>query len=74
MRIDLNEAGLRELAALPGVGDALARRIAEQRAKRGCFTGVEELLDVKGIGPVRLAGMAGHLRVGPCGGLSGSAE
>jgi competence protein ComEA len=50
-RVDLNRAGAEELAALPGIGPALARRIVEDRAKNGRFRGVDDLARVPGIGP-----------------------
>ncbi len=53
-RIDLNRASEEELEQLPGVGPALAGRIAEARRERGGFRTVEELLEVSGIGPATL--------------------
>lgn len=50
-RVDLNRAGAEELAALPGIGPALAERIVEDRAKNGRFRGVDDLARVPGIGP-----------------------
>lgn len=52
-KVDLNEAGRAELLALPGVGPVLAERILARR-RRAPFTRVDELLEVAGIGPVRL--------------------
>ncbi len=46
-RISLNEASLRELESLPGIGPVLAQRIVEARP----FSGVDELIRVSGIGP-----------------------
>lgn len=53
-RIDLNQATLSELEALPGVGPAIARRIDEYRREVGRFISVEELTAVRGIGPKKL--------------------
>jgi competence ComEA-like helix-hairpin-helix protein len=52
-RVDLNRAGLEELQTLPGVGPALAERIVARRQKR-LFTTVDDLLEVRGIGPATL--------------------
>jgi competence protein ComEA len=48
--VNVNTAGLEELQALPGVGEARARAILEARKSRGGFKRVEDLLEVKGIG------------------------
>src|SRR5262245_7150361 len=53
-QIDVNEAGRAELLQLPGIGETLARRIEECRQKQGPFRSVDELRQVKGIGPVVL--------------------
>lgn len=53
--IDLNAADEGTLTLLPRVGPALARRIVEHRAAEGPFSRVDDLLEVKGIGPKTLA-------------------
>jgi competence ComEA-like helix-hairpin-helix protein len=52
--LDLNAADSLALLSLPGVGPAYASRILAYRRAHGAFTSVEELLQVKGIGPKRL--------------------
>lgn len=48
--VDINRAGIAELATLPGVGRGLARRIRNHRRRRGPFGRPEDLLEVRGIG------------------------
>jgi competence protein ComEA len=52
--IDLNRAGAEELDKLPGVGPATAKAIVDYRTAHGPFTSVEQLADVRGIGPAKL--------------------
>jgi competence protein ComEA len=61
--ININTAGAAELELLPGVGPVLAARIVEHRAKIGRFRTVDELNDVKGIGPKSLEKLRPHCRV-----------
>lgn len=53
--LDLNRAGVGDLLLLPGVGPKLAARILEERDKRAGFVSVEQLAEVKGVGPKKLA-------------------
>jgi len=55
--VNINTAGLAELQRLPGVGPVTAQRIIDYRTERGRFQSVEELDEVKGIGPAKLAKM-----------------
>ncbi len=48
MALDINNASVEELAALPGVGMDLAELIIEYRDERGGFTALEEIEDVPG--------------------------
>lgn len=61
--LDLNAAAEEELTALPGIGEALARRIVEYREANGPFESVEELTEVSGIGPAKLAALEGLVTV-----------
>jgi competence protein ComEA len=53
--VDLNRASADELARLPGVGPALARRIVDERERRGGFDSPEALRGILGLGPKKLA-------------------
>jgi competence protein ComEA len=55
--LDLNTATLEQLDALPGVGPATAQAILDAREKVGRFASVDDLLDVRGIGPAKLEGL-----------------
>lgn len=49
--VNINTASESELDELPGVGPAIAARIVEHRTTNGPFSNIEQLQDVKGIGP-----------------------
>lgn len=55
--LDLNTATAQELAALPGIGEALAERIVQYRDENGPFDSVEELDHVSGIGDGKIAAL-----------------
>lgn len=64
--VELNQANEQDLDALPGIGPAKARAILELRASLGGrFRSLEDLLDVKGIGPATLERMRPRLRLEP---------
>ncbi|MFO8079984.1 MAG: helix-hairpin-helix domain-containing protein [Armatimonadota bacterium] len=50
-KVRLNRAGLDELQRIPGVGPELAKNIIYHRSMNGPFSSLEELNDVRGIGP-----------------------
>ena len=53
-RININTATAQELQTLRGVGPALAQRIVEYRQTSGGFSTIDDLTNVKGIGPKTL--------------------
>lgn len=61
--IDLNTATPEQLEQLPGVGEVLARRIAEFRTANGGFRAIEQLRDVSGIGPRKYEELKTKVRV-----------
>jgi competence protein ComEA len=61
--IDLNTASVEELDTLPGIGPTIARAIVEQRQAQGRFNSAEDLLQVRGIGPRKLAAIRPHITV-----------
>jgi competence protein ComEA len=63
--LNLNTASAADLESLPGVGATLAERIIEYRAANGPFTSIEDLRNVKGIGPALFAQIAPLVSAGP---------
>ncbi|MCX7750709.1 MAG: 5'-nucleotidase C-terminal domain-containing protein [Candidatus Bipolaricaulota bacterium] len=55
--LNINTASQKELETLPRIGPTLAQRIIEYREAKGGFKALEELLEVKGIGPAIFAGI-----------------
>ena len=53
--MNLNTATTDDLDALPGIGPTLAAAILHERDRRGGFTSVDQLRDVRGIGEKRFA-------------------
>jgi competence protein ComEA len=62
--VDVNNATVEELMAVPGIGQVIAQRIVEFREKNGPFKAVDDLLKVQGIGEKSLAKIRDHLSVG----------
>ncbi|MGH9155755.1 MAG: helix-hairpin-helix domain-containing protein [Acidimicrobiales bacterium] len=61
--VDLNSATAEQLDALPGIGPATAAAIVEYRDQHGRFAGVDELVEVRGIGDAKLAALRPRVRV-----------
>ena len=55
--VELSAARLEQLDALPGVGPATAQAIIDWRRLHGRFRSVQDLLQVRGIGPAKLAAL-----------------
>ncbi|WP_286847456.1 MULTISPECIES: helix-hairpin-helix domain-containing protein [Aminobacterium] len=64
-KIDINRASEQELTVLPGVGPSTAASIIAYREASGLFTCVEDLLRVRGIGPVKFEKIRPLVTVSP---------
>lgn len=62
-RLDINTAPADDLAALPGVGPTVARRIVEDRDQRGRFQKVADLERVRGLGAATVKRLTDRVRV-----------
>ena len=62
--INLNQASVKELTLLPGIGEVLAQRILDYREAHGGFSAVEELLNVEGIGKKRFEDIFDLITIG----------
>ena len=63
LQIAVNSAAAPQLERLPGIGPVLAQRIVEYRELNGPFQSIEDLLEVEGIGPIKLESLARYLVV-----------
>lgn len=60
--LDINTAPTGELAQLPGIGPAMARRIVDHRRQHGPFASIDAVAEVSGIGPVTLSQIRPFIR------------
>ncbi len=63
--LDLNTATAEQLEALPGVGPSTAAAIVAYRTEHGQFRSVDELQEVRGIGPAKFEAVESSVTVGP---------
>ena len=61
--ININTATAEELTALPNIGPARARAIIEYRETNGPFRSVQELQNIRGIGPVTVENLESLVEV-----------
>ena len=59
--ININSASAEDLTALPRIGAKVAQRIVEYRTAHKGFKNVDELRNVKGVGPKLLEGIKPYL-------------
>lgn len=62
--LDLNQASVLQLEELPGIGPRLAQLVVEHRSRKGAYKTVDDLLDVKGIGPAKIERLRSLVCVG----------
>ena len=55
--VNINTANAEELCSLPGVGEATAAAIVEERDSNGPFASAEDIMRVQGIGEKKFAKM-----------------
>lgn len=62
-KIDLNRASAEEIERISDIGPDYARRIVEERERRGGFKRIEELDELEGFGPetIRQLHESGHV-------------
>ena len=61
LKIDLNNAEWPELTLLPDISETMARRIVEFRQANGPFASLDDIQQVKGIGPRTFARIERYL-------------
>ena len=63
--VDINNANVKELTKLKGVGEKRAAAIVDYR-KNHCFKSVDEITAVKGLGKKFLEKNRDNMKIGPC--------
>lgn len=69
-RLDLNRADRAELEQVPSIGPKLAGAIDDYRREKGPFRSVDDLRDVRGVGPATVDKVRPYLRVDANAGLA----
>lgn len=64
LRIDVNRAGLHELAVLPGIGPARAEAMILFRVRHGPFPSLDAVAAVDGCGPGTVEGLRPYAYAG----------
>lgn len=64
-KININTATLAELDTLPRIGPAIAQRIIDYRTANGPFRRIEDIQNVRGIGPATFEQIKDLITVGP---------
>ena len=62
--LDINQASVTELSQMPGINDKLADEIVALRVRKGGFSKLENLCEVKGIGPATVRRLKPYLILG----------
>ncbi len=63
-KININTATIEQLSEIPGIGPATAQRIVEYRQENGVFSSVDEIVNVRGIGPKTLENIRDSITTG----------
>ena len=63
--VDINNASLKELTTLKGIGKKKAKSIINYR-KKHCFKSIDELTKVKGIGKKTVEKNSSEIVIGEC--------
>lgn len=62
--IDINHAGIAELAVVTGIGDARARQIVEWRKRHGPYETIDDLQHLPLFDPADVAALRGRIKAG----------
>lgn len=62
-RISINRADSQQLQQLPGIGPSKAQAIIDYREEVGRFVTIDQIMDVKGIGPKTFSKIQDQIRV-----------
>ncbi|MGI6608817.1 MAG: ComEA family DNA-binding protein [Erysipelotrichaceae bacterium] len=62
-KISINSASLQQLIEIPYVGEKTALLIIEYRSKNGGFKSLEEIMEIRGIGPKKFEKMKDYIRL-----------
>ena len=65
-KVDINHADAKELTTLKGIGTKTAQNILDYRLEYGCFTKIEDIVKVKGIGAKTLEKNRDNLETSKC--------
>ena len=61
--LDINQASEAELSQVPGINYKVAKEVVALRGRRGAFSKLENLCEVKGIGPATVRRLEPYLKV-----------
>ena len=64
-RVNINIASVSEFETLPGIGPTMAQAIVDYRIQNGPFLGIQDILNVPGIGQATFERIKDYLTVGP---------
>ncbi|HIF83516.1 MAG TPA: helix-hairpin-helix domain-containing protein [Candidatus Marinimicrobia bacterium] len=61
--VNINTSNKADMMTIPGIGPVTAERIILHREDHGLFNSVEELLNVKGLGPKTLEKIRTYIKI-----------